>query len=416
MEEYDKKVIRRFLKPKFSGEIKNPSAVGQVGNAACGDIMRIFLKIQKNKKGKGKIKDIKFKTMGCVAAIASSDALCEVAKGKTIEDAKKINKNDILKVVGKLPAIKYHCSLLGEEALQNAISNYENNSPPVKMPYKSKQYYLTSNNNNSKTFQDGEKLKELKTLAATQKYSVNNLSKKFNCGRGAIFYALYNQKIIIPNLGKFKKSTSCNDDFFDKIDPTSAYWAGFIAADGNLFAKDKSLSIGLALRDLNHLEKFKRAVGSNAKISIILSNNSARITIRSHNIFEALYNRGIRPNKSLTIQSVNIPEKLIAPFLRGVYDGDGSISGSDRKHLQLCIVGNKPFLIWIQNFLVKKIDLNKTKIYSLSRCKARRLQYTGIQSLKILDFIYKNSTSKTRLQRKYEKYLYLKNKYPYKLQ
>jgi len=128
MEAYDKKVIRRFLKPKFSGEIKNADAVGQVGNAACGDIMRVFLKIQKDKKGNEKIKDIKFKTMGCVAAIASSDALCEVAKGKTIEDAKKINKVDILRKLGKLPQIKHHCSILGEEALQEAIKNYESKS------------------------------------------------------------------------------------------------------------------------------------------------------------------------------------------------------------------------------------------------------------------------------------------------
>jgi NifU-like protein involved in Fe-S cluster formation len=123
--DYDKKVLKRFMHPKFSGEIKNASAVGQVGNAACGDILRIFLKIEKDKKGNEKIKDIKFKTMGCVAAIASSDALCEVAKGKTLDEAKKITKNDILKKVGKLPQIKHHCSILGEEALQEAIKNYE---------------------------------------------------------------------------------------------------------------------------------------------------------------------------------------------------------------------------------------------------------------------------------------------------
>jgi NifU-like protein involved in Fe-S cluster formation len=126
MENYDKKVLKRFLNPKFAGEIKNPDAVGQVGNAACGDIMRIFLKIDSDKSGKAKIKDIKFKTMGCVAAIASSDAVCEIAKGKTLEEAKKINKSDILKKVGSLPQIKHHCSILGEEALHDAIKNYQN--------------------------------------------------------------------------------------------------------------------------------------------------------------------------------------------------------------------------------------------------------------------------------------------------
>ena len=126
MENYDKKVLKRFLNPKFAGEIKNADAVGQVGGAACGDIMRVFLKIEKDKAGKEKIKDIKFKTMGCVAAIASSDAVCELAKGKTLEEAKKITKLDILAKVGKLPQIKYHCSILGEEALFEAIKNYEN--------------------------------------------------------------------------------------------------------------------------------------------------------------------------------------------------------------------------------------------------------------------------------------------------
>lgn len=126
MDGYDKKVLKRFLKPKFAGEIKNADAIGQVGNASCGDIMKVYLKIKKDKKGKEIIQDVKFKTMGCVAAIASSDAVCEVAKGKTLEQAKKITKADILKKVGSLPQVKHHCSILGEEALQEAIKNYEN--------------------------------------------------------------------------------------------------------------------------------------------------------------------------------------------------------------------------------------------------------------------------------------------------
>lgn len=124
MDTYDKKVLKRFLNPRFAGEIKNADAIGQVGNAACGDIMRIFLKVAEDKSGKTKIKDIKFKTMGCVAAIASSDAVCELAKGKTLDEAKKITKSDILNKVGKLPQIKHHCSILGEEALNKAIDNY----------------------------------------------------------------------------------------------------------------------------------------------------------------------------------------------------------------------------------------------------------------------------------------------------
>jgi len=124
--DYTKKVLKRFAKPKFAGEIKNADAVGQVGNAACGDILKVYLKIAKNKKGEDYIKDVKFKTMGCVAAIASSDAVCELAKGKTIKEAKKITRKDILEKVGGLPSQKHHCSILGTEALLKAISNYKN--------------------------------------------------------------------------------------------------------------------------------------------------------------------------------------------------------------------------------------------------------------------------------------------------
>jgi NifU-like protein involved in Fe-S cluster formation len=125
MNPYGKEVLKRFKNPKFAGEIKNADAVGQVGGASCGDIMKVFLNIRKDKKGVEKIKDAKFKTMGCVAAIASSDAVCELAKGKTLDEARKISKKDILKKVGNLPQIKHHCSILGEEALLEAIKNYE---------------------------------------------------------------------------------------------------------------------------------------------------------------------------------------------------------------------------------------------------------------------------------------------------
>jgi nitrogen fixation protein NifU and related proteins len=118
---YSKKIIKRFENPKFVGEMKNPDAVGEVGNISCGDIMRIYLKIEK-----GKIKDIKFKTYGCMAAIASSDALCELAKGKTLEDVKKISYKDIIeKLGGDMPKIKIHCSVLGTKALKKAIEDYE---------------------------------------------------------------------------------------------------------------------------------------------------------------------------------------------------------------------------------------------------------------------------------------------------
>ncbi len=121
---YNKKVLKSFENPKFAGEIKNADAIGQVGNMKCGDVMKIFLKIDKKTNI---IKDIKFKTYGCIAAIATSNAMCKLAKGKTLEQASKISAKDIVKELGELPAIKFHCSILGTEALKKAIEDYNKN-------------------------------------------------------------------------------------------------------------------------------------------------------------------------------------------------------------------------------------------------------------------------------------------------
>jgi len=123
MSAYSKEVMKRFKNPKFAGEMKNADAVGEVGNPTCGDVMKIFIKVKKNSKDI--IKDISFQTFGCVAAIAASDALCELAKGKTLDKALKINRKDIVKKLKGLPSLKFHCSVLGEEALQKAIENYQ---------------------------------------------------------------------------------------------------------------------------------------------------------------------------------------------------------------------------------------------------------------------------------------------------
>ena len=117
---YSKKVIELFQNPKNMGEMENPDAVGEVGNPSCGDVMRISLKIKDNK-----IKDIKFQTMGCIAAIATSSMITELAKGKTLEEAKKITNKDVANSLGNLPPIKMHCSNLAADALKKAIENYE---------------------------------------------------------------------------------------------------------------------------------------------------------------------------------------------------------------------------------------------------------------------------------------------------
>ncbi len=128
---YSEKVIDHFTHPRNVGEIKKASGIGEVGNRICGDIMRVYIKVEKAKFGKNKgkeiIKDIKFRTLGCAAAIATSSMITELARGKTLEEAKKITRKDVSKSLGNLPPIKEHCSNLSADALHEAIKNYLKN-------------------------------------------------------------------------------------------------------------------------------------------------------------------------------------------------------------------------------------------------------------------------------------------------
>lgn len=129
---YSKKVIDHFLHPQNFGEIKNADGKGQVGNIVCGDMMNLYLKIGKNNKGEEVIKDIKFQTYGCAAAIATSSVITTLAKGKTIDQALALKKDDIVKSLGGLPPIKIHCSILAIDALYEAIYDYlSKNKRPI---------------------------------------------------------------------------------------------------------------------------------------------------------------------------------------------------------------------------------------------------------------------------------------------
>jgi len=119
---YSKEVMKHFKNPKNMGEMKNPDGVGEVGNPACGDILKIYIKVKHNK-----IKDIKFETLGCAVAIAVSSVVTEMAKGKTLDKAGKITEEDVAKALGGLPKFKHHCSNLAAQALKKAIENYKSN-------------------------------------------------------------------------------------------------------------------------------------------------------------------------------------------------------------------------------------------------------------------------------------------------
>ena len=118
---YNEKVMEHFKNPRNVGELEHADGVGQVGNPVCGDVMKIFIKVKN-----GKISDIKFKTYGCVSAIATTSMLTEMAKGKTLKEAKKITRDDVAEALGGLPPIKMHCSNLAADALKKAIEDYEN--------------------------------------------------------------------------------------------------------------------------------------------------------------------------------------------------------------------------------------------------------------------------------------------------
>ena len=117
---YSDKVMEHFTNPQNVGEIENASGCGTVGNAVCGDIMRVYLDIDENNV----IQDAKFKTFGCGAAIATSSMATEMVKGKSLEEALKLTNKAVAEALDGLPPVKMHCSVLAEEALRSAISDY----------------------------------------------------------------------------------------------------------------------------------------------------------------------------------------------------------------------------------------------------------------------------------------------------
>jgi len=117
---YSEEVMDHFTNPRNVGEIENASGIGTVGNAKCGDIMRIFLDIDENHI----IRDVKFKTFGCGAAVASSSMATEMVKGKTINEALQITNKAVTRALGGLPQVKLHCSLLAEQAIHAALWDY----------------------------------------------------------------------------------------------------------------------------------------------------------------------------------------------------------------------------------------------------------------------------------------------------
>ena len=121
---YTEKVMDHFSNPRNVGDLPDANGIGEVGNAKCGDIMKIYLQVEN-----GIIQDVKFKTFGCGAAIATSSMVTELVKGKTVNEALKISNRAVAEALGGLPSIKMHCSLLAEQALKSAIDDYYKKHP-----------------------------------------------------------------------------------------------------------------------------------------------------------------------------------------------------------------------------------------------------------------------------------------------
>jgi nitrogen fixation NifU-like protein len=122
---YSEKVMEHFSNPRNIGEIENPDGLGEVGNPACGDVMKITIRVEDDR-----IADIGFKTLGCAAAIATSSITTEMAKGKTLDEAMEITREKVAEELGGLPKNKMHCSNLAAEGLHKAIENYRSKATP----------------------------------------------------------------------------------------------------------------------------------------------------------------------------------------------------------------------------------------------------------------------------------------------
>lgn len=124
---YSEKVMDHFSNPRNVGQIDSANGIGEVGNARCGDIMKVYLKVENNI-----IEDVSFKTFGCGAAIATSSVATEMVKGKTIEEALEVTNKAVVEALDGLPPAKVHCSVLAEEAIKAAIENYKKNQEAEK--------------------------------------------------------------------------------------------------------------------------------------------------------------------------------------------------------------------------------------------------------------------------------------------
>ena len=233
--------------------------------------------------------------------------------------------------------------------------------------------------------------------------STTILGNKYNVSSTAINGLLKRRNVLLRSPG-FHRNYAVDEGYFDKIDSEDkAYWLGFIVADGNIHRT--YLRIRLAAKDKQHLENFKKAISSQHPIPLYKTNqghSACRLIIGSRKIVDALSNYSIVPNKRHILEFPDIPEGLVRHYIRGYFDGDGSISNINQT-LQFSITtGSMPFILDLQERLSRACNLNKTKLKQRHH-NTWAVSYTGNrQCRRIYDYLYANST--IWLDRKREKF------------
>ena len=249
--------------------------------------------------------------------------------------------------------------------------------------------------------------------------SLTNIAKKFNVSRKVITRIIKNNNIEITNL--YNSKHKYNEDYFNKIDcEEKAYWLGFLYADGNvIYNKKYAVDIGLSETDILHLKKLKYQLCSTSKITcrnIKLNDKfhrSCRLIIHNKKIVEDLINLGCVPNKSLILKFPNnnqVPYKFLRHFIRGYFDGDGSVYlNKSKRNYSLCVnfIGTYDFLNELNNYFIENLDnYTKTNIYKKENGNSYFILKTRNQATSILDFLYNDSS--IFLERKFNKYINLK--------
>ncbi len=244
-------------------------------------------------------------------------------------------------------------------------------------------------------------------------YGTCELAKLFDLNRWTILQYLKSANLDPKRITRPYKN-KYDIHFFKEYSNKSAYWAGFILADGNIHYKKKILQIGLHSQDENHLRNFAQIVKFTGPIYIDTSNDSRKIYIAGKWFAEDLYKMyGIESNKSLTTSwPEQLPKRYWSSFIRGYFDGDGSISYGKAKKLTINFTGTIKLLETIRNIFSKEISVfvhNKNEgippIHSNKRNKViGQLNYSCSNAKKILDWLYSESSDCSRLERKYKKY------------